>query len=204
MNNDARADLSMLEQALNGRMVVLEMENQRLRRTTMLLTFGLIGAIALSVAAAVMSRAAATRETMAANGFELRDAAGALRGRWGFDDQGGAVFALNDRNGIERARLRVLDDGAPGITLSDARGRSRIVLSLLADLTGTLAFADGDGNGRTVLGLGSDGSSTLVFVDEFGQTRAGLGIDDGGDPAFTMIESRRTPTAPGDTSSNDR
>ncbi len=204
MNNDARAEFSMLEQALNGRMAAIEAENQRLRRTTMLLTFGLIGAIALAIAAAVISRAAVTREIMVANGFELRDEAGALRARWGVDEEGGTVFALNDRNAIERARIRVLDDGAPGFALSDARGRSRVVLSLLADLTATVAFADENGNGRTVLGLGPDGSSTLVFVDEFGQTRAGLGIDEGGEPAFTMIETRRTQAAPADTSSNDR
>ena len=192
----------MLEQALNGRMVALEMENRRLRRTTMLLTFGLIGAIVLAIGSAVMSGAAAAREVVAANGFELHDAAGAVRGRWAIDGEGSAMFALNDRNGIERARIRVLADGAPGIALSDARGRSRVVLSLLADMTGTLAFADDDGNGRTVLGLGPDGSSTLVFVDEVGQTRAGLGIDGGGDPSFTMIETRTRATS-SDTTSSD-
>jgi hypothetical protein len=202
MTNDTRAQFSMLEQALNGRMVALEMENQRLRRTTMMLMFGLIGAITLAIAAAVMSRSAIGRDVVAANGFELHDEAGAVRARWSVEAEGGAVFALNDRNGIERARIRVLADGAPGISLSDARGRSRVVLSLLADLTGTLAFADADGNGRTVLGLGADGSSTLVFVDEVGQTRAGLGINEIGDPSFTMIEARTR--AAGDTTSTDR
>lgn len=201
--NDTRAQFSMLEQAINGRMVALETENHRLRRTTMLLTFGLIGAIVLAIGAAVMSRAAVTRDVLVANGFELHDDAGAVRARWSVDEEGGATFALNDRNGIERARIRVLGDGAPGIALSDARGRSRVVLSLLADLTGTLAFADGDGNGRTVLGLGADGSSTLVFVDEVGQTRAGLGLDAGGEPAFTMIEARTRAANP-DTTSTDR
>ena len=203
MSGEMRSDPTMFEQAIQGRLVALEVENRRLRRLTVLLTFGIVGAIALSVGAAVMARSVTSNGIVTARQYELRDELGAVRGTWQVAEDGTASFTLNDRNGIERARMRLLDDGAPGIALSDAKGRSRVVLSLLADLTGTLTFADGEGNARTVLGLAEDGSSTLVFVDPFGQTRTGLGVDHGGEPSFTMIESSRT-TESRDTTAGDR
>lgn len=191
-------DRQRLEEALHLRIGQLEDETNRLRRLTLLLGVGMLGAIALAIAGVSMSRAQAGRSTITASEFVLQDGAGVTRGGWQIREDGSTTLTLNDRNGIGRAKLTVLDGGAPGISLTDGRGRSRVVLSLLPDMTSTLAFADEQGNARTVLGFGADGTATLAFADALGLTRASLGVDAEGVPAFTIVDDEGTGGGPQD------
>lgn len=191
MSNDLPepVDRRRHEEALHLRINELEHETERLRRLSVLLLVGTVGAVGLGLAGVALSRAEASRSIVSAQGVLLKDGAGVVRGSWRILEDGSTSLALNDRNGIGRAKLTVLDNGAPGISLTDNRGRSRVVLSLLPDMTSTLAFADDDGNTRSVIGLGADGSATIAFVDVFGATRAGFGIDPSGEPVFSMVDS---------------
>ncbi len=177
------------EEALHLRINELEHETQRLRRLTLLLGVGTIGAVALAIAGLSLAGAQADREGIETGSIVLRDATGIARGEWRIDDNGRTTLTLNDRNGIGRTRLTVFENGAPGIALADARGRPRALLSLEPDMTGTLAFADDEGRTRSVFGLAADGSASLAFVDPYGSTRAGFGVDIDGEPIFTMVES---------------
>ena len=191
------------EEALHLRINELENESHRLRRLTVLLGIGTVGAIALAIAGVTMARTQADRTTLSAREIVLHDGAGVVRGHWNVDAQGTTSLTLNDRNGVGRARLTVFDNGAPGIALTDNRGRPRVILSLEPDLTGTLVFAGEDGEMRSVFGLGADGSATIAFVDADGSTRASFGLDAAGEPGFTMIESGEGSEAR-DTGSNQR
>ena len=179
-----------LEATIGRRLDEMERENRALRKTTMLLGFGLVVFMFASAVLLVIGPGFLTSsDTVNAEQFVLRDSDGFVRGSWGIGENGTTQLAHRDRDGRERMKLTLLRDGSPGLTLADRDGRSRVVLGLLPDETSTLVFADRHGRSRTVLGVSPDESSTLVFANEAGETRLGLGLGADGDAGLTVYEN---------------
>jgi hypothetical protein len=179
-----------IEAVLGRRVNDLENDNARLRRTTLLLSIGVIGALALSLGVFVSARLDRTRVAahVEAHRFVLRDAQGNVRAVLGPTPEGGSRFVLTDVAGRERLRMTLLADGSPGLSFADSEGRSRAVLAFLPDETANLVFADRTGRTRAVFGLMPDESTTLVFADRDGETRVGLGVDPQGAAGLTLFE----------------
>jgi hypothetical protein len=201
-NNDMPqpVDLNRMEESLHMRISHLEREGRRMRTLNTIMGVGMVGAVALSIAASTMARAAVGREVLTAREVQLKDTQGVVRGTWRILDDGTTSFIMNDVNAIGRLKLTVLDNGGAGLAFTDGHGRSRVVLSLLPDMTGTLAFADETGGTRAAIGLTPDGSASAAFVDEFGNTRSAVGVQSDGSPLLTLND--RTPEPPDTTGSN--
>jgi len=182
-------------EAIVVRLAQLEREMRASRRTSALLSMGLIAATILAVGALGTSVLFRGRvNALEARQIVLKDEQGVNRAMLRIMDDGAASLMINDRNGVGRLRLSVLDNGAPGVALTDGRGRARAVLGFLPDQGGTLAFADEQGNTRAVLGLTGLQGASLAFLDGFGATRASFGIDENGEPAWSVNE--QTAAAP--------
>jgi len=193
MTNDdmpTPVDPNRMEESLHLRISHLEREGRRMRTLNTLMGVGMVGAVALSIAASTMARAAVSRQVLTARELQLKDIQGIVRGMWRILDDGTTSLVLNDVNAIARLKLTVLDNGGAGLSFTDGHGRSRVVLSLLPDMTGTLAFADEAGATRAVMGLTPDGSASAAFVDEFGNTRSAVGVQSDGSPLLTLNDDR--------------
>jgi hypothetical protein len=201
-NNDTPppVDLNRMEESLHMRISHLEREGKRMRTLNTLMGVGMVGAVALSIAASTMARAAVGRDVLSVREVRLKDTQGVVRGTWRILDDGTTTFVMNDVNAVGRLKLTVLDNGGAGLSFTDGHGRSRVVLSLLPDMTGTLAFADETGGTRAAIGLTPDGSASAAFVDEFGNTRSAVGVQSDGSPLLTLND--RTPEPPDTTGSN--
>lgn len=184
-------DPNRMEESLHLRISHLEREGRRMRTLNTLMGVGMIGAVALSIAASTMARAAVGRQLLDVRELQLKDAQGVVRGSWKIMDDGTTSLVLNDVNAMGRLRLTVLDNGGAGVAFTDGRGRSRVVLSLLPDMTGTLAFADEAGGTRAAMGLTPDGSASAAFVDELGNTRSAVGVQSDGTPMLTLNDRAR-------------
>lgn len=191
-------------EAIVVRLSQLERELKAARRTTALVSAGLVAATALAVIAlgtAVLFRGRV--DALETQQIVLRDASGVSRAMLRVAEDGSSSLAINDRNGVARLRLSVLESGAPGVALTDNRGRARVVLGFLPEEGATLAFADEQGNTRAVLGLTGTQGASLAFLDGVGATRASFGIDEMGEPSWSVAEGRR-PAADTTAGSNDR
>ena len=123
---------------LEARLAELERQNRRLKRLGLLLLLiagsGFLLAQVLrkpARAAPAPATLAATYDTLVVHRLELRDKAGKLRGLWGVDDRGSALY-LYDAIGLPQAMLSAFTDGS-GLWLSDLAGKSSAALNVLAD-----------------------------------------------------------------------
>ena len=115
------------------------------------------------------ARAAGTTtapKVIQAQEFRLVDAAGTVRGRFGFDMFGTPELGLNDASGKWRLYLTA----QPGLQLADATGRWRGGLRLAEDGTLGVRLGDGAGTGRAWLGLSKEGTPWLGLYDAKGQS----------------------------------
>jgi len=191
--SDATAEYRIreLEARLDRRLVALEGQRGRLRRTMRFMGVGFVGTlVALIVVLWTTLGDDGTLETESLFTGEvvLRDQDGVTRGHLGTDAEGRARLSLSDRDGRERIRLTVLADGSPGVTITDADARPRAVLGYLPDGTTNLVFADAQGTSRAVVGLEPDGSTHALFSDRSGMIRTLVGVRADGVPAVSIFE----------------
>lgn len=182
-NPDAGAAMRDLEERLRSRMNVLEAQHARTRGHLRLMTYALLGLVAILGAVTLapgLIGAVRSGDVAEFQAIRLVDASGTVRGEWGIDDDGANRLSLLDREGRQRLNLSVLSSGFPGLALVNDAGQRRAVLGLLPDQTTTLVFADGRGIPRAVLGLTNADAANLVFADADGVSRLGMGLDGNG------------------------
>lgn len=200
--NSSTISLQMGE-AIVVRLSQLERELKSARRTTALLSFGLIAATALAIFALVSAVLFRGRiDAIETQQIVLRDAQGVNRATLRVTEDGTSSLSINDRNGTARLRLSVLQSGDPGIALSDNRGRARAVLGFLPEQGSTLVFADEQGSTRAVLGLTGTQGASLAFLDALGNTRASFGIDETGEANWAISEAGTEPADTTDTATS--
>jgi hypothetical protein len=189
---------SMTElEAVIERVGKLERQNRRMKRA---------GAVALILATAVfLMGQGASKKTVEANEFILKDASGKVRGRFGMDLSlnGGPQLSLLDSNGDKRALLDVGDSA--GLTLNHRSGKNvesvvlvagndglslyfgknlRAAAKLTMDQFGPdLAFFDANAKKRLNLQVvnadsspGIPSESGIALYDTAGKLRAGLDV----------------------------
>lgn len=156
------AELTM--EALARRVARLERDNRRSRRGAALGVLLLVSAGLLGQAPIVPGAAKA----LDAERFNLRDAAGHLRGSLGVTSDGTASLVLYHAAGAQQAGLGVLPDGTASIFLGSPAGRTVAELTLYRDGTPSLVVRDRAGKTRLLLGASTDGQPSLYFLDAAG------------------------------------
>ncbi len=151
-------------EALARRVDRLERENGRWRRGAALGLLLLASAALLGQAPIVTGAAKA----LDAERFNLRDAAGHLRGSLGVTTDGTASLVLYNTAGAHQVGLGVLPDGTASIFLGSPAGRTVTELTLYRDGTPSLVVRDRAGKTRMLLGTASDGQPFLYFLDAAG------------------------------------
>lgn len=180
---DTTAAIRDLEERLRSRMNVLEAQHARTQGRLRLMTFALLGLVAVLGAVTLapgLIGAVRTGDVAEFQAIRLVDATGTVRGEWGVDDDGANRLSLLDQQGRPRFNLSVMASGFPGLALINDAGQRRAVLGMLPDQTTTLVFADGRGTTRAVLGLTNADAANLVFADADGVSRLGMGLDGNG------------------------
>lgn len=193
-----------LEERMRSRMNVLEAEHARTQGRLKMMTFALLGLVALLGAVALAPNligAVRSGEVAELRGVRIVDAAGRVRGEWGVDTDGSTRLSVHDQQERQRLNLSVLSSGFPGLALVNDAGQRRAVLGLLPDQTTTLVFADSRGTPRAVLGLTNADAANLVFADSEGVSRLGMGLDGSGIgsvmmPPDSAMESAQPGTVP--------
>jgi hypothetical protein len=100
--------------------------------------------------------------------FNLRDAAGHLRGSLGVTTDGTTSLVLYNTAGAHQVGLGVLPDGTASIFLGSPAGRTVTELTLYRDGTPSLVMRDRAGKTRMLLGAAADGQPFLYFLDPAG------------------------------------
>src|SRR5690606_2653369 len=117
------------------RLEAVERENARVRRVSTI-TMALL-AVTLGLAAAVIYMASRrgmpglVADVLEARSFALRDKSGAVRGAWGFADDGTVRLTLQNAADRRSITLNLLADGSAGMSLSASAGNTRVLLALL-------------------------------------------------------------------------
>lgn len=109
-----------------------------------------------------------TAKTLDAERFNLRDAAGNLRGVLGSSADGATSLLLYGPPGVHQAGLAVMPDGSASLFLGNPAGRTVTELTLYRDGTPTLVFRDRAGKTRSLVGASSDGAPFAYFLDAAG------------------------------------
>jgi len=156
------AELTM--ETLAGRVARLERDNGRWRRGAVVALLVLMSAGLLGQAPLVPGAAKA----LDAERFNLRDAAGHLRGSLGVTSDGTASLVLYHAAGAQQAGLGVLPDGTASIFLGSPAGRTVAELTLYRDGTPSLVVRDRAGKTRMLLGASTDGQPFLYLLDATG------------------------------------
>lgn len=151
-------------EVLARRVARLERDNCRWRRGATLGLLLLLSAGLLGQAPVVPGAAKA----LDAERFNLRDAAGHLRGSLGVTTDGTASLILYNTAGAHQAGLGVLPDGAASIFLGSPAGRTVTELTLYRDGTPSLVVRDRAGKTRMLLGASADGQPYIYFLDAAG------------------------------------
>ncbi len=196
---DASAAMRDLEERLRSRMNVLEAQHARTRGHLRLMTFALLGLVAILGAVTLapgLIGAVRSGDVAEFQAIRLIDATGTVRGEWGIDDDGANRLSLFDQQARPRLNLSVLASGFPGLALVNDAGQRRAVLGMLSDQTTSLVIADGRGTPRAVLGLTADDAANLVLADADGVSRLGMGLErDGTGTVMMPDESTTVPPA---------
>jgi len=187
------------ERALLARLDAIEQTEARLRRQNTINLVGLAGLVGLAAGLFFLSARrgvpGSVQDVVESRQYVLRDKTGAIRGAWGFADDGAMRFVLQNPGDQRALRLNLLPDGSAGLTFSDSTGAARVVLAFLQDGTSSLVFADQRGTARSVYSFTPNGSSSLIFADKGGTTRAVLGVDPRG---RTLLSGDAATPAPED------
>jgi hypothetical protein len=122
------------------------------------------------VAAALLGQAAPLGpvKTLEAERFNVRDAAGNLRGMFATGGDGATSLLLYNGAGVHQAGLAVMPDGSASVFLANPAGRTVTELTLYRDGTPSLVFRDRAGKTRALLGAASDGVPFAYFLDAAG------------------------------------
>ena len=110
-------------------------------------------------------------DELRARRFALTDRAGAVRGTWGIEPDGTALFQLADARGPQRLSLS-LGVGGPSVVLLAPDGKRSASLTVSAE-SPRLALSDKQGAERLWLALRND-SPALQFFDAGHVARSGL------------------------------
>jgi hypothetical protein len=188
-------------EGLQDRLLKLEKQNRRFKQ---------LGIAALIVPALLLVMGqAASKKTVEANEFILRDDSGNIRAKLEmvgtlpvpemtlFDDKGnasvrmngginenlGAGISLFDSRGQERESFRVLQDG-PALTLEDSKGKNRGIFGFSEPRNNTLlAVFDMDGNPRGQFAGGNNGAALELYDSK----QALRGIFTGGENGAGLV-----------------
>jgi hypothetical protein len=119
----------------------------------------LVGTLVLVVDASDLFR---RRGTVEAEAFLLRNSAGAVRARLGFQSNGSPEVALMDSQGRSLLSLETQADDSASVTLS-SKGEPRTTLMSHADGTSYLKFVNRDGEESLSLYVSFDKETGLVL-----------------------------------------
>jgi len=123
--------------------------------------------------------------------FELVDGEGRVRGRLGFDKDGGPELRLFDVREKVRVRLGIHKDAEPLLTLVDEEDKNRVALVY----DGNPHFVMSRPGGKPVIHMTSSpsGDASLLFIHIDGHQNAAIGIRGNGDAV--LIQSKSPPEA---------
>lgn len=172
--------------SLSSRLERLERSNRRAHRVATLAVLALVALPTLSFF--TRPQEAATDQPLdvvRGSAIELVDAAGKVRGRLGFDKDGGPELRFFDANAKVRLRMGIHKDAEPIITLVDEDDKNR--LALVYD--GNPHFVISRPGGKPVIHMtaSATGDASLLFTHIDGRHNAVLGIRANGD-AISILE----------------
>lgn len=162
--------------ALQSRLDKLEGNVGRLKASNRLLSWALLGLLAIGAFLFILSAAAqpGVQDVVMARHMLIADTDGNVRAHLGVGDDGNPGLWLYDVNGGKRAIYSTDAGGAPILTLCDANEKGRAALVLSADGSPTLSFIDANGQTRMGIMTLRDGTPGQVLLDASGMLRAGL------------------------------
>jgi len=134
-------------------------------------------------------------QVIAAQGFQLVDAAGQVRATLQLDGSGNPQLAMWDNRGVDRVLLGVDPDGAVQMDLKGGTTQARTGLAVLADGTVLLHFVDAKGQPRGGIAVQSDGVATVSLMEPSGQVRLQLALSADGAPMVLLCDERGTERA---------
>jgi hypothetical protein len=165
---------------------------QRLTRVERACRYWKLVGFALAAVLTLLAGTAAVREvdTVEAEQFVLRDAAGSMRAAWTMRPDKTPGLCLFDEQGKPRLSLDLAPGGAPRINLFNSEGSLRAAMAVRPDGTPGFCLADPGGNVRLSLELGRDGSTGLNLFGDRDALRAALAIRPDGTPALGLFDRR--------------
>ncbi len=128
---------------------------------------------------------------MEASEFRLVDNSGAVRGRFGIDEEGNTRLLINDAAGAPRFWGGVTADGMAMITLRDKQGKPRLFMQV-DEKEPLLSLRDSNDKGRIFLQV-KGGEPLLNLRDKNDRGRVFLQVTDQG-PVIWLADEKGTPT----------
>jgi hypothetical protein len=165
---------------------------QKMERENRVLKLGGL-VVLLAVAAVIAMGQAATKRTIVADEFILKDSAGNKRATLGLD-RGEPALTLFDATGHDRAWL-----GTEGIVLSDSNGTDRVVLGSST----AVSYESVEGKYRITdqgPGLVLSGADKKTIVEVGGMSDGGSLLLYGQNPALTLTDAQGFKTIVGSVS----
>jgi hypothetical protein len=127
---------------------------------------------------------------MEASEFRLVDNTGAIRGRFGLDDEGNTRLLINDAAGTPRLWGGVTADGMAMVTLRDKQGKPRLFMQV-DDKEPLVSFRDADDKGRIYLQI-KDREPLINLRDKNGLGGIFLQVTDQG-PVLWLADEKGVP-----------
>jgi hypothetical protein len=194
-SDDVRPRAASLEE----RLARLEVQQRRLRRTTLALAVALSAAVLLLAVQwlprALGAGAGGGAGVVQARGFTVLDAAGRTRASLGVGEaSGGPELLLHDAAGAARLRVGLGADGSPLVRLAGAGGESLADLSVYGSEGVRLGLSSPGGADFFSVGSHPDGSARLALADALGRPRAVL-VAGAAAPGLELMDRRGVPRA---------
>ena len=207
-DNDIRTLLSRLDK--------LEGNIGRLKAHNRLLSWALLGLLAMSAFLFILSAAAQpdVQDVVRAKSFEvvgtdgkimamlsasakgselvLHDASGNPRAELNtdLDNLAGTGLVLYNDDGIISARLSTLSDSTPWLLFNDGWGRRRAEICTLSDMSPSFMLYDVKGKKRSELAIRADDTAGLALYDANGASRVNLGMLTDSSPLLGLYDAR--------------